>query len=643
MTLDATRMRARVDLQIMTLGQPRPERDLGEFDLRGALSEALGILEETAVEAGLGGGLFERAAQLRDGGETVTLTGLRPFAVEWERNPPGEADTFSVVIPQAALPIDLRLIRAVFVSGWIWSTPDPRTPWRDEADQRQPGGAGYFAGVADSVTEDDPETLATLTFGCRDFTALPLEHDVQPATLEGLDLDRPLWECVQHLIRGMPGGSSWVVVPRGRHATSGSPAELLAEEREEKTKPYQRVNITRTEQFAQAPKSNDPPSLFTGPPPDGTVFLLDPGRDEFRDALGFNEQEDVVPLNNAVERDPLVYYNGQEVPLSSLPPALRGVLPPAQQPQVGLVKTADAIAITTENVPSRIFTRRVPPTWQDLFGVGKLKTWEAITRLSGYLGAVAEVGITQGGQVGIWVVDGVDYHQGQALRPFSRDGRDWRRLRLGIDAQLGQQKRDLDGGTRYDAARVTSIDPDTGRVLVGLYGRPGRHGATRDRVLHLVAHGITQQRHLDHLARVAWLAKAQGEFTATATVNAPWSTGGGLRDPDLLDLGAGAVVELVPDQRRGQSTADVLRRAGLPDEAVATLASAAEKLAPSVLFSVGAVRHQVDFTGDDHYQCAVSLRTFLDDGAVPASGTETESAKALEGVDPEDYDTGGTQ
>ena len=262
----------------------------------------------------------------------------------------------------------------------------------------------------------------------------------------------------------------------------------------------------------------------------------------------------------------------------------------------------------------RWVTETIPPRVEQVFGSRALTIWDAITRLTQMLGVIAEVTLSNSGQPTVVLVDGEEYLDGKVFRLFERGSRRHRQLVYGSGIEDLTESRDLVAGARVPWVEAVSIDPDTGETRRERYGRGGGIG---DGGEQLFAHGVVQEEALKKLARSAWRQLNQGELQLSLATGLPWSEGGGVLDPDLLDCASGAAVEVVfaaVAKHRGSSLERLLIDQGVPVPAARVLARASERVRPALFFQVAELVHSYGGTGDGDYSCTMTLQTFLDDG-----------------------------
>lgn len=581
--------------------------------------------------------------------EVARLEQLDTLTYDWTRNPITVADTLSVTIHPDDVPIDLRLIRGAQVRAWLFC--------HEDAAACRPGDPGYFGGVVDVVERDRNNTA--LTIECRDYTAFPLNHKVSPRTLAEVDLARTLPEVVRYLIDKMPGGERWRVEGRGKVARFAAPASFLAEERTKVVRKRQRRLTLTFDLTADDWKQGD--ALVDDA---GTLFVFD-------DAT----RTDGSP---AVKAPGPKFDTQRPVRVGSMPILYRES------------SQADDEGTWTEvTTPAKVRTVRVPPSAQTVFGSSDLSTWDAIVRLCSLMGCLPEVSTWRDGSVGIVIMAADELHVGGTIRGFERtvDGVEIRHRVLvdgeGVDTLI--ERRELEAGVKVDFVELHAADPDTGRTRRSRFGKLGPeegvdltdpqlrkgyerkgkrripYGVTQGRGVFMVAHGVTNQKHLDRLARTTWLSLTSGEFKLELDVRTPWSYGGGSNDPDLLACASGATVELrfkglertnvderVARSAGAKSHAQAYYEArGVPEDAAKVLGDATSHTSLPLVFQVSEVRHSFSGTGDGSYSCRLACQGFAGLDEAPDL-TEDEWTKAQDdafeeeqGTDDEDYEAEG--
>lgn len=140
----------------------------------------------------------------RASAEPIPINGVRPRDLNWERNPPSVADTFSFSTHASVVPVDFDVVKGIVFDGWLFCHGEPS--------RCQKGDPGYFSGYVDNFAVT--RVADALTFAARDWTALPLSRKLTAEQVASIDwrASRRLWEVVDVLISFMPGGESWRVV-----------------------------------------------------------------------------------------------------------------------------------------------------------------------------------------------------------------------------------------------------------------------------------------------------------------------------------------------------------------------------------------------------------------------------------------------
>jgi hypothetical protein len=265
----------------------------------------------------------------------------------------------------------------------------------------------------------------------------------------------------------------------------------------------------------------------------------------------------------------------------------------------------------------------------DIVGPHELTIWSAIANVCARAGIVPEVMVDASGDPVVVLVDGSDLQTSDVLRPFGpRNGRTWRVLVDGDGIERARETLTLHGGEqRPDFLQVDSYDPQTGAGLTARWppAPPKREEDREETGVFQFVRGITSQEALLRMARAGWESLAHNAFRVTVSVPEPWSAGGGPEDPDLLDLGYGAAIELaMPFFERlsrvnGLQTPDaILRARGVDPRVVGRILAASERLgAMSLLFQVETVTHQWTGGSAPGYSCDISLRRFLGSEGMP--------------------------
>jgi hypothetical protein len=576
--------------------------------------------------------------------EVAILRGLDPLSYDWTRNPLTVADTLSVTIHPDDVPVDLRLIKGSQVRAWLFCHELP--------DACRPGDPGYFGGVVDVVERD--RNGASLTLECRDYTAFPLNHKVSPRTLAEIDLAQTLPDVVRYLIDRMPGGERWRVEGRGKVARFAAPASFLAEEKTKVVKKRQRK----------------------------LVLTFDLTTDDWKQGTALVAQEQALGIFDEDKRQLATAPLAPK--LDARRPAYVSALPILYRDSSRADEDGTWTEVTT---PAKVRTVKIPPSAQTVFGSSDLSTWDAIVRLCSLMGCLPEVTTWRDGSVGILIMAADEVHASRELKgSFSRmvEGREIRH-RVFVDGEgvdLLVERRELEAGAKVDFVELHAADPDTGRTRRSRFGKLGPeegvdltdpklskgykrkgkrripYGVTQGRGIFMIAHGITNQKHLDRLARTAWLSLTSGEFKLEVGVNVPWSYAGDSNDPDLLACSSGAVAELrfkglertnvderVARSDGAKSHAQAYYEArGIDSAAAKILGDATSHSNLPLVFQVSEVRHSFSGTGDGDYSCRLMCQGFVGLDEAPDL-TEDEWAKAQDdaweeeqGTDEEDYE-----
>jgi hypothetical protein len=508
-------------------------------------------------------------------------------ALDWEltRNPPAEPDTLTVVIPSRMLPVDLRVFDSIRIQAWPFVRNAANETFEDRLDRCLPGDPGHFAGIVDNVETN--RTEGTLTLTCRDLTAILTAEELNPKTIRGLNMKDPIEDLVAVIIEdSVPGGENWRVEQRGKLRTAivRTPARLLSDEKKVR-RTTQKVDLVAHTKVET-----------------GKVKEL-PNYEQRTVAEGLREGdlfEDMELLTvRKTESGKMETWQGR---LPYNPAAF-----------------ANETEYEVRNV-TRMVTQRIPPKPTAVFGAQKQTVWGAITRACRKLSIVAEVTLSESGEPTVVLVDAEDYLDGRFFRWFERDGRRHRIVTYGRDLAELAESRDLTAGDRVDWVEVEAIDPDTGEVRRERFGKRRRGGHNSGQILQ--AHGFTDRKALKRLARAAWLNLNQGELQLGVEIDNPWTTGGGVDDPDLLQCAAGAIIEVAfasAQRFRGRSLEDILRGPPIymPAQPARVLAKASERAEPSLVFQVAELVHSGSGEGSGEYRCSMNLQTLLDDGINP--------------------------
>jgi hypothetical protein len=471
---------------------------------------------------------------------------------------------------------------------------------------RSRGGAGYFGGTVTSISQNRFDN--TIELECRDYTHLLQTTELNGSQGAAIDLNQPLVSVVDDLVRSVPGGDRWSVVDASATWAEG----------------------TQT---------------------------LDPRRLDAQRLLGKIAEESgkLGTLDGAVAAD------DQQATIDALEAELADV---QADFSVGVGQTIIGQYITHAQ-------------WGFTQGGGRMSVWSAVLKICALAGAVPEFEISEDGTPTVYLVDSAVLqagNEGVQFRQFIRrdpDGteRFHRRLTMGVDIWEMEEERRLETEVRLDRVDVVAYSPDTGVVMKGSYGTPGRKKSGAETVETITAHGITSQEQLDLLAESAYRSRVGQEYALTLRTEAPWTTGGGTEDgppdapegrsqvtadgaistagsrfsnlnthpatsADLLYCAAGVPIEITfPgfEQRNmgGKTLAqdaelEVRARLGgssLPwvEPAARAIAQAMSRARLNALFQVRSVEHEFDGEGDGSYSCTLELQGFLEDEAAESS------------------------
>ncbi len=521
-------------------------------------------------------------------------------ALEWEhtRNPPAAADTLEVTIPSRFLPVDLRVFDDIRIQGWPLVRNAASESFDDRLDRCMPGDPGHFAGIVDNVEAN--RKAGTVTLACRDLTAIPLSREVSGRTLRGLNMRDNVDKIIEELMaKSVPGGDLWKVEPRGKLRSSArSPARVLADEKRKRVT-RQKVVLVNHLEYA---KDVEQVPLGTQYDPGDSVFTGGP-----------DDLEGVTYTQ--LHTKPTAGGGSAEIRRWRIP---EGTI-------ITNKAENDGSEYEVRNV-TRTITVRVPPTVEAVFGSEVMTVWAAIMRLCRKMSIIPEVALAEDGSPLIVLVDAEDYVDGRFFRAFLRNdpdtGKDRRHriITYGHDIAELAESRDLTAGDRVDWVEVVAVDPDKGVTRKERYGMPGsREGGSGIQIPH---HGVTKRSQLKRLARQAWLNVNQGELQLGAEIDIPWTSGGGVDDPDLLQCAAGTIVEVAfaaAKRYRGRALEDLLKGPPiyLPAQAAKALGRASERGKPSLVFQVAELVHSGSTEGDGAYTCSLTLQTLLDDGLSP--------------------------
>lgn len=265
--------------------------------------------------------------------------------------------------------------------------------------------------------------------------------------------------------------------------------------------------------------------------------------------------------------------------------------------------------------PARTFKPRFKHMASLLPGQGEVSIWDAITAVCARLGVVPEVvpSVKGGAVARVILVAAEDLHLSAVLRPFERQGRQFRTITIGRDVLSLKESLELTASAkRPDFIQVASIDRETGTSVIGEW--PTSRPRKSENGMFQTVEGLTTNEDCQKLARSAWEALAQNELSAEVIVTQPWSTGGGPDDPDLLYCGYGAALRLDYEgfDRVAASASQVLEARGIPGQVAAQIATAQAKLGRlSLLFLVVTAQHQWATGSAPEYRCTLKMRRTL--------------------------------
>lgn len=131
--------------------------------------------------------------------DSVRWVEARPREAEIEANTHREADTARATFAFEALPMDVRLIRSVWVGLWLGDvgSADQEIALDDERFQA-------FVGYADEPETSQDADGEWVTLSCRDYTGLLLDT---PWPGGFLDIQRPLSQVVDEVLSLVPGAA----------------------------------------------------------------------------------------------------------------------------------------------------------------------------------------------------------------------------------------------------------------------------------------------------------------------------------------------------------------------------------------------------------------------------------------------------
>lgn len=579
------RVRTRIDLYV-NLPEAFSSKLPGK--LQRGLSRAFQDAASTRALAALGITVPEPSNTSQEdlAGERAVIPGLEALELSWTRNPPAAADEFEITLRGDALPVDLRLFESIQVFGWLFVHEDPSEDLQVRKERLKPGDPGCFGGVVDKIGRDDAD--GTITLECRDFTAI-LGRDARPSVIDGLNLDQAIEGIVRDLVDSVPGGNNWEISTRGELGDRDTLSGMFSEEKKVRVKESKRRKRIRV------------------------------ARSAAHDSVKMTKKLLAVP----VTRRFVEIIDGE---------VIRRAKPRSGPDAVEVAKILKSHAgRRRRRLLGKWVTRLVPPTPDRIFGTKRMTVWDAITRATQLAGAVAEVGISHTGRPMVVLVDGLEIQEGRVFRAFERGGRKHRVVTHGADLAQLVEGRDLVAAKKVNWVEVYSTDAITGTTLREVF-RDGEFVETKERGrikrqladvgLTVFAHGVNNSEGLKRIARTVWAQVNRGELEASWSTLLPWTTGGGIFDPDLLACAPGALMEVQfarADRYRGLELEDVLKAIGIPAPAARKLTVASERLKPSLLFQVGELTHTVGADGE--YRADLLVQTLLSDIRLPKGST----------------------
>lgn len=243
-----------------------------------------------------------------------------------------------------------------------------------------------------------------------------------------------------------------------------------------------------------------------------------------------------------------------------------------------------------------------------IVGTERLSVWTAISNVCARAGIVPEVRFGRAGHPVVVLVDSSDLQSSDVLRPFDRGGRTWRVFVDGDGATMSEKLDLADTSDRPDFLEVGSVTAQ-GRRISARWPSAEVAGDKKDTGQFQFVEGVSSEAALQDLARGGYESLAHNQYRASLQLTESWSAGGGPHDPDVLDMGYGAAVEVM---RPG--FARELIEAVTPEFA-ARIASAQERLgALNLLFQAAEVKHSFDQSG---YRCEVGIRQFIGRASLP--------------------------
>lgn len=497
--------------------------------------------------------------------DPIKLTGYIPKGYEWQRNAPGTADTLTVTLDAEDLPFDLRIIedQGMLVEGWLYEHEKP--------EQCYPGAPGYFAGIVDALERNQFDT--TVSLEARDYTGFLLDREVTAAELNKFDALTvvSLESIVRRMVALNPGSAKWEI--RALTTSAALPLEAIGFVQPTKIEVRQAL-IQGGKRVTQKVNSNKKVTVGV-------------------DSAG-NRAE-----TKATQRNAKVSVVSYRVP-----------------------------------TPAEILAMRI----QFIAGLGSLNTdtkrvklWQLITDVCARFGVVPEVDVSEAGVGRVTLVDAGALQTSDVFRPFARDKLTRRLFTVGENVATLNERLELAATDRRpDFVVVSSTDPEIGKTYRACWP-PGsdtpRAKVKGDRALNGVfqtIEGITNERHLLRLANKAFNALAHNQFTIVVSVDVPWSSGGGPWDPDLLDFGYGAALDLAFqgfDRVGADPTTILARRLGIRRDLAQRIADAGDRIgAMALAFQCVEVTHDWQGGEDPTYQCSFTARQFLGTPDLPIIG-----------------------
>ena len=148
---------------------------------------------------------------------------VQPVSCEWTANSPREANTATVKVKFADLPIDPRSVMAVGVT--LFAGTVAADDYRAGIEERESGGAGRrsfvkrersttrFMGTVDSFNSTFGDSGDSLSIECRDFTGMLIDTPVPTAVLKKLRVSQKLAGVVEDLLHSLPATANMPVMP----------------------------------------------------------------------------------------------------------------------------------------------------------------------------------------------------------------------------------------------------------------------------------------------------------------------------------------------------------------------------------------------------------------------------------------------